>query len=186
MTSILVASLLCALPPRGAAPATGQPSPQEPLGDEEIRARIDAFLGTIDTRIPPEQWRALGTRGAAILEGMAQDTKLMPTRRAKAVAGLSAIGAETSSAVLLALARSPQEPLNVRLSAVYGVPGVVAAPQVAASLQPLLEASDNAHVRAAAAEVLSRHGGCGLVRAQARRERDALTLQRALQGCGQE
>ena len=183
MTSILISSLLCALPPRGTPPPPADQSPQQPLSDEEVRERIDTFMGTIDTRISPEQWRALGTRGAAILEGMAQDPNLLPTRRAKAVAGLSAIGAETSSGVLLSLARSPQAPLNVRLTAVHGVPGVVAASQVAGALKPLLEGSDNVHVRAAAAEVLSRHGGCGLVRAQALRERDALSMQRALQSC---
>ena len=184
MTSILVASLLCALPPqRGAAPAPDQSPPQQPLGDEEIRDRIDTFMRTIDTPISSEQWRALGTRGAAILEGMAQDPNLLPSRRAKAVVGLSAIGAPTSSGVLLSLARSTQAPLNVRLTAVHGVPGVVASSQVAATLQPVLESSENEHVRAAAAEVLSRHGGCGLVRAQARRERDALAMQRALQIC---
>jgi hypothetical protein len=183
MTSLLVACLLCALPPRGAAPAPVPSSTQQPLGDEEIRDRIDTFMRTIDTPISSEQWRALGTRGAAILEGMAQDPNLLPSRRAKAVAGLAAIGAPTSSSVLLSLARSAQAPLNVRLSAVHGVPGVVASSQVAAALQPVLESSENDHVRAAAAEVLSRHGGCGLVRAQARRERDPLAMQRALQSC---
>src|SRR5215467_1718950 len=161
MTSILVASLICALPPRGTAPAAGEPQ-QQPLAEEEIRARIDTFMGTIDTPIPAAQWRALGTRGAAILEGMAQDPNLRPTRRAKAIAGLSAIGAESSSAVLVSLAGSAEAPLNVRLSAVYAIPGVVAAPQVAPTLQPFLQGSDNLHVRAAAADVLSRHGGCGL------------------------
>ena len=182
MTSILVASLLCALPPRGTPPPADQ-SPQQPVDDQEIRERIDTFMGTIDTRVAPEQWRALGPRGAAILEGMAQDPNLLPSRRAKAVTGLAAIGAETSSSLLLSLARSPQAPLNVRLTAVHGVPGVVAASQVAAALKPVLEGSDNVHVRAAAAEVLSRQGGCGLVRAQARREREALSMQRALQSC---
>ena len=63
MTSILLASLLGALPPpaRNNAPSQ-QPSPQQSapvqLTDEEILERIDTFLGTIDTRISPEQWRA--------------------------------------------------------------------------------------------------------------------------------
>lgn len=184
MTSILVASLVCALPPqRGAVPAPDQPPQQQPLGDEEIRDRIDIFMRTIDTPVSPEQWRALGTRGAAILEGMAQDPNLLPSRRAKAVVGLSAIGAPSSSGVLLSLARSTQAPLNVRLTAVHGVPGVVASSQVPAALQAILESGDHEGVRAAAAEVLSRNGGCGLVRAQARRERNALTMQRALQIC---
>jgi hypothetical protein len=183
MTSVVLASLLCALPPaRGAAPPADQ-SPQQPLADDEVRERIDTFLRTIDTRISPDQWRALGARGAAILEGMAQDRTLLPTRRAKAVVGLAAIGSPTSSSVLLSLAGSPREPLNVRVTAVLGAPGVVPASELPATLKPVLESADHDEVRAAAAEVLSRHGGCGLVRAQARRERDPLAMQRAVQGC---
>src|SRR2546421_7789329 len=128
MTSILLASLVCALPParpRAQAPATQRnTAPAEQLTDEQVRERIDAFMGTIDTRIAPEQWRALGTRGAAMLEQIAQDTRVLPTKRAKAVAGLSEIGASSSSEVLLGLARSEQAPLTVRLAAVQGAPGV--------------------------------------------------------------
>ena len=186
MTSVLLASLLLALPPaRNPAPPE-QASPQQQLTDAEIRERIETFLGTIDTPISPEQWRALGPRGAAVLEQMAQDPKAFPTRRAKAVTGLSAIGAPSSSSVLLALAGSSQTPLTVRLSAVHGAPDVVPPAQLATALKPVLEGADNPNVRAAAAEVLSRHGGCSLVRAQARREDDQLRLQRALQSCGQQ
>ena len=106
MTSVVLASLLCALPPaRGAARPADQP-PAQPLAEDEVRERIDTFLRTIDTRISADQWRALGARGAAILEGVAQDRTLLPTRRAKAVVGLAAIGSPTSSSVLLSLACS--------------------------------------------------------------------------------
>ncbi len=183
MTSVVLASLLCALPPaRGATPPADQSAPQ-PLSEDEVQERIDTFMRTIDTRISPEQWRALGGRGAAILEGMAQDRTLLPTRRAKAVVGLSAIGSPTSASVLLSLAQSQRDPLNVRLTAVLGAPGVVPLSDLPATLKPILESADHDQVRAAAAEVLSRHGGCGLVRAQARRERDPLAMQRALQSC---
>jgi len=186
MTSIVLASLLCALPPpRPATPAPEQ-GPQQPLSDDEVRERIDTFLRTIDTRVSPGQWRALGARGAAILEAMAQDSTLLPTRRAKAVVGLSAIGSPTSTSVLLSLAQSSSEPLNLRLSAVQGAPGVVPEADLAATLKPVLETADHRYVRAAAAEVLSRHGGCGLVRAQAQKERDRGAMQRALQSCGTE
>jgi hypothetical protein len=184
MMPMVLASLLCAFPPARGAPPPADQSPQQPLGDDEIQERIDTFMRTIDTRISSDQWRALGTRGAAILEGMAQDRALLPTRRAKAVIGLAAIGAPTSSSVLLSLAQSPDEPLNVRLTSVLGAPGVVPAAELPATLKPLLETANDERVRAAAAEVLSRHGGCGLVRAQASRERDPLPMQRALQDCG--
>ena len=183
MTSVVLASLLCAFPPARRAPPPADQAPQQPLGDDEVRDRIDTFMRTIDTRISPDQWRALGGRGAAILEAMAQDRTLLPTRRAKAVVGLAAIGSPTSSTVLLSLAQTSGEPLNVRLTAVLGAPGVLPASEVAATLKPVLETADDDQVRAAAAEVLSRHGGCGLVRAQARRERDPLPMQRAVQSC---
>jgi hypothetical protein len=190
MTSILLASLLCALPParpRAPAPATGpDTAPAEQLTDEQIRERVDAFMGTIDTRTTPEQWKALGARGAAMLEQIAQDTKVLPTKRAKAVAGLSEIGESSSSAVLLGLAGSEQAPLTVRLAAVQGAPGVLPQAQVAAALKPVLEGARDGHVRGAAAEVLSRHGGCSMVRAQAQRENDQLRMQRALERCGQQ
>jgi hypothetical protein len=190
MTSILLASLLCALPParpRAPAPAA-QPNtaPAEQLTDEQIRERIDGFMGTIDTRILPEQWQALGQRGAAMLERIAQDTTVLPTRRAKAVAGLSEIGASSSSPVLLGLAGSEQAPLTVRLAAVHGVPRVLPAAQVASALKPVLEGARDGHVRGAAAEILSAHGGCSMVRAQAQRENDPLRMQRALERCGRQ
>ena len=187
MTAILLASLLCAIPPvrpRSAPPASdATPAPSEQLTDQEIRDRIETYMGTIDTRITPEQWRALGPRGAAILEQIAQNPNVFPTKRAKAVAGLSAIGSSSSSAVLMNLAKSEQAPLTVRLAAVHGAPGVVPETQLAAELKPILENAKDGHVRGAAAEVLSRHGGCSLVRAQAQREDDPVRMQHALQRC---
>ncbi len=137
MTSILLASLLSLLPParpRG-APAAEQPAPgpARTLTDAEVQDRVEAYLGTIDTRASTEDWRALGARGAAVLEQVAQDPRTLPTRRAKAVAGLSAIGASTSGDVLVSLARSEQAPLTVRLAAVDGAPFVIPAPRLAAA-----------------------------------------------------
>jgi HEAT repeat protein len=187
MTFILLASLLCALPParpRSTPPASDTtPAASEQLTDQEIRDRIDTFMGTIDTRITPAQWRALGPRGAAMLEQIAQDPNTFPTRRAKAVTGLSEIGLSSSANVLLNLAKSEQAPLTVRLAAVHGAPGVLAAAQVPTALKPILENAKDGHVRGAAAEVLSRHGGCSLVRAQAQREDDQVRMQRALERC---
>jgi len=59
MTSVVLASLLCALPPArgGATPPADQSAPQ-PLSEDEVQERIDTFMRTIDTRISPEQWRA--------------------------------------------------------------------------------------------------------------------------------
>jgi hypothetical protein len=189
MIPTVLASLLCVIPPArpsGAPSAAPDAAAAQQLSDEEVQQRVDTLLGSIDTRIPADQWRALGPRGTALLERIAQDPKMLPSKRAAAVAGLSMIGSSSSSPVLLALARSEETPLTVRLGAVLGTASVVPASDLAAALQPILETATNGHVRSAAAEVLSRNGGCSLVRAQAQREKDALRMQRALERCNKQ
>jgi hypothetical protein len=187
MISVMVCSLVCALPPARpvATPSASDAAPAQQVADEELQQRIATMLGTIDTRISADEWRALGPRGAAILEQLAQDPKVLPSRRAGAVAGLSAIGASSSSSVLLGLARSEAAPLAVRLAAVLGTAGVIPPAQLGAALRPVLEGARNGQVRGAAAEVLSRNGGCSFVRAQASRESDPMRMQRALERCNQ-
>jgi hypothetical protein len=187
MIPVVIASLLGAIPAARPAPSAAQASqaaPSNQLSDEEVQRRVDALLGNIDTRIPAEDFRALGPRGRAALERIAQDPKVLPSRRAVAVAGLSAVGDAASSSVLLGLARSEDVPLAVRLSAVHSTANVVPATRLTAALKPVLQSAANPHVRRAAAEVLSRHGGCALVRAQAQREDDRARMQRALERCG--
>jgi hypothetical protein len=185
MISVMIASLVCAVPPArpGAAPSPPDAAPTPQLTDAEVQQRIDVLLSAIDTRITAEEWRALGPRGTALLEQIAQDPNTLPSKRAGAVAGLSAIGSPTSSSVLLGLARSEEAPLAVRLGAVLGTAKVIPASQLGPALKPVLETAKNGHVRSAAADVLSRNGGCSLVRAQARREDEPLRMQRALALC---
>ena len=191
MTSILLASLLCAVGPaaqraRAARPAPAAPSEPAPqLSDDEIRERIETYLGTIDTAIGAQEWRALGPRAVGLLEQIAQDGSVLPTRRAKALDGLAAIGSRDAPDLMMQLAKSEHAPLLVRLAAVRGVGQVLPSAQVVPALQPLLETAQDGHVRKVAAEVLSRHGGCGLVRAQARREDEPARMQRALDRCGE-
>jgi len=175
---ILLATLLCA--PASAGPQSRSASDT----DEHIRQHIETYLGSIDTPVRPAQWRALGPRGAAILESMAQDPQVLPTRRAKALDGLSAIGTPTAADTMLRLAKSEHDPLVVRLSAVRGASRVLPTDQVAPAIEPILDSAQDGHVRAAAAEVLSNRGACAPVRAQAAREDDPRRLRRALQRCG--
>jgi hypothetical protein len=177
---ILLATLLCA----PASPTTSQSNSSSSQSEEQIREQIDTYLGSIDVPVRPAQWRALGPQGAAILESMAQDPKVLPSRRAKAIDGLSAVGTPSAADTMLRLAKDEQGPLAVRLSAVRGVGRVVPADQVAPALQPILQGAQNPHVRAAAADTLSSQGGCNLVRAQAAREDEPRRLRRALQRCG--
>src|SRR5260370_24278631 len=122
MTPILLLFLLCApaqAADRQRGPESSSSSSQTKLqlSDEQIRERIETYLGSIDTPIRPAHWRALGSRGAAILEGIAQDDGALPTRRAKALHGLATIASSTAADVMLRLPRSPHAPLPGRLSA---------------------------------------------------------------------
>jgi HEAT repeat protein len=108
---------------------------------------------------------------------------VLPTRRAKALDGLSAIGSPTAADTMLSLAKSEQTPLVVRLSAVRAASRTLPADQVAPALQPILQGAQDGHVRAMAADMLSSHGGCTLVRAQAVREDNPSRMRRALQRC---
>jgi HEAT repeat protein len=186
MIAVVTASLLAAIPAarRAASPSPAlQAGPANQLTDEEVEQRVNALLGNIDTRVPADDFRSLGPRGRAALERIAQDPKVLPSRRTVAVAGLSAVGDPASSTVLLGLARSEDVPVAVRLSAVHSTPNVIPATQLTTVLKPVLQSAANPHVRRAAAEVLSRHGGCALVRAQAQREDDRGRMQRALERC---
>jgi len=162
MISTVLASFLCVIPPvrpgTTAASSAAGAAPSQ-LTDAEVE------------------------RGTALLERMAQDPTVLSSKRAQAIAGLSVIAAASSAPVLLRLATSEEAPLTVRLAAVHGTASVVPAARLGSALKPVLERARNGHVRSAAAEVLSRHGGCSLVRAQAQREDDRVRMQRALERC---
>jgi hypothetical protein len=175
------------LPPPPAQPGaqTAQPS----LSDAEIRERIETYLGAIDTPVTLEQWRSLGPRAAPIVEKIALSRERLPTRRAQAIDGLSALGGSTAPAVLRRLARAEAEPLVVRLSAVRGLARVEKGAKLAAGLRPVLEGAKDARVRGLAAQTLAVHAGpqaCAAVKAQARRENEEARVhyEEALARCG--
>jgi hypothetical protein len=154
-------------PPAPDAAAEAQPS----LSDEEVAARVQAFLGSIDTPIPHARWKALGPRAAALLAPLAKDSAQFPTRRAKAVDGLSAIAPPDAQTLFLGLAGGEGEPIVVRLSALRGLGQVVPAKKLQATLAPLLTGAKEHAIRAGAAEVLASKGvGCAAVEAQVKRE----------------
>lgn len=184
----LLLSALIALGPgaRRSEPPTKAGDAQPPLSDEEIRARIDAYLGSIDTPIPASQWRALGPKAGPMLEEKAADHGSLPSRRAKALDGLAAVGSPGAPQLFMRLAQAEDEPLVVRLSAIHGAEKTLRKDRLAPALRPVLEGAKSPHLRRAAAEALSRHGGCALVRAQARKEDDAEVLGRAVSRCERE
>jgi hypothetical protein len=182
----LVLVLMCApvlRQPQG-APAQGAPAAApEQLSADEVEQRIRSYLGAIDVPITAADWQRLGPQAAAALERIARDPDEFPTHRAKAVDGLAAIGSPTAPDTILALANDEKEPLVIRVSAVHGVGRLLPSADVVARLQPVLERAQDGHGRRAAAEVLSRHGGCAAVQQQAGRETERALLSRALEKC---
>lgn len=163
--------------------------PQENLSDDEIRQRIDAYLGTIDTPVPLARWRALGPRAAPFLEEIAASPTALPTQRAKAIDGLSAVGGQNAPAVLTRLSRAEKEPLVVRLSAVRGMGRLEHGAKLAAALRPVMEGAKDARVRGQAAEALSERApkaACSAVKAQADKEDEQARVhyRAALERCG--
>ena len=185
MIAVVLSVLVCSpsVARRAVPEPTPPPSADSAASEEEIRDKLERYLGALDRPVSAAHWRALGTRGAAMLQAIADDPQALPTRRAKALAGLSAIAPTGAADLMLRLARSETTPRVVRLAAVRGTATVIPEPQIAGSLRPILEGAQDKHVRRAAAQALSEHGGCALVRAQAAREADALALQRALASC---
>jgi len=148
-------------------PGSESTATQEP---QRIRSRVDALLGT-NGPISAARWRSLGPGAAPILEEIAGDDKALPTRRARALEGLVAIGAPNASKLLVRLAQSQEEPFVVRLAAVRGVGRTLSPSRRLKTLRPVLEGAQDAHLRAVAAEVLAQHtSGCPAVRAQLERE----------------
>src|SRR5258708_38571948 len=105
MNWLLIAALLAG-PRVHSGPAPTIPT----LTDDELRDKIDAYLGTIDTPIPEDHWRALGPRAAAVLEPIVTDTNAMPSRRGQAIHGLVGPAPHRGARVVGKPARSEARP----------------------------------------------------------------------------
>ena len=174
---------------------TTEPQPQAPaaaapaLTDAELARRVDEYLGTIDTPITADEWRALGPRAVAPLAAVATDADALPTRRAKALGALSILGGAQSKQVILDTAQSEEAPFAVRASALRGAGRLLTPSALAKTISPVLQHAREAPVRAVAAEVLAGHAGasgCTAVRAQVARESGQAHAQftRAMARCG--
>ena len=150
-------------------PASTQPNPA--LTDDEIRSQVRAYLGTIDTPVGLDAWKALGPRAEPILLEVI-GSQALPTRRAKAVDGLTAVGT-THLDLLSALASNESEAFVVRYAAVRGLGYLLPEAQMIAKLSPVLQGAKDERVRAVTALVMAKHApaaSCPLVRAQVARE----------------
>jgi hypothetical protein len=164
-------------PPPG--PATSSSTDEEQveakneLSDDDVRQQVNAYLGAIDTPIGANQWKSLGSRAVPMLESIVTSDAELPTRRAKAIDGLAALGDKKASALFTRIAGNDGEKINVRFAAVRGLARLTPRHHAAEALQPILERAKDSRVRAVAAEqiaIRSRGESCGLVRAQLERE----------------
>jgi hypothetical protein len=196
MLSLFLAGLLAApaipqkRPPPQPPPAGDQQvQPKEELSADEVRQHVEGYLGSIDTPITPNQWKQLGPRALPMLEQIAMNQTELPTRRAKAIDGLAAIGDRRAPALFKRIANQDGETMNVRFAAVRGLAQMTPRDQAAAALKPILQGAKDSRVRALAAEqiaIRSRGKSCDLVRDQLQRENDAVRRQygRAIKQCG--
>ncbi len=188
MTWLILAALVATprLPhgQRPQAPAPAGPQPQ--LSAEEVRDRVETYLGSIDVAITAQHWRALGPQAPDVLEPIATDPAEFPTRRARALQGLVVVAPDRAARLVGVLARDEQQPVVVRVAAMRGAGEVLTPAKAISELKPVLHSARSAGLRGAAAEVLSaRKGGCEVVKAQAARERaeDREAYRRALSRC---
>jgi HEAT repeat protein len=181
MFSILLAALLAApgitqkRPSQAPVPIAGdqQVQPNENLSADEVRQHVEGYLGSIDTPITANQWKALGPRAVPMLERIATNQNELPTRRAKAIGGLAALGDTRGPALFKRIASQDSEAINVRFAAVRGLAQVTPPAQAVTNLKPILQGAKDSRVRALAAEqiaVRSRGKSCDLVKAQLDRE----------------
>ena len=134
------------------------------------RTQVDALLNAYEG-VAPEQWRGLGNAAAPVLESIAVDQGVLPTRRARALDGLSALG--SGEATMRRLANSSTAPLIVRMAAVRGLGRILPEASLIDALRPLLHDAEW-QVRGIAAETLSSTAaGCATISDMAKRETEA-------------
>lgn len=150
-----------------------------------VRDEVRSYLGAIDRPVPAETWRALGPDAEPVLLEVAGSSAELPTRRARALEGLAALGGPRAEALHLRLARERGAPAVVRGGALRGLGRLLAPARLAAEVRPLL-ADRSPRVRQVAGEVLARSApaeACADVRAQSRREPAPARWSRALAAC---
>jgi len=176
MTLAQATLLLVLAAPPGAPPGSrvGPPAAAPvDLSEADVRRRVEALLGAIDTPVREEYVRALGPRGPAVLAEVASSAAEWPSRRARAAWGLSVLGGAEAERTLERLGRSGTEPFSVRAAALEGLGRLYPPERLVQALSPVLSGPGEARVRAVAAEVLSRRApksACRAVRDRIDRE----------------
>jgi hypothetical protein len=185
---LLIAALIATpRPPRGGA-STPDPVEEQALSDEQVRERVQSYLGAIDRPVSAARWRALGPKAAPVLEAVIADASQFPTTRAKAVDGLVAVAPDRAAELVGKLARDDKQPVVVRVAAMHGAGRVLPSARTVSELAPVMRSAKSAGLRAQAADVISRkQGGCTQVRQQISRERAEHkgAFERALKRCAE-
>ena len=145
-----------------ASPAIAQNQSNQ-LGPSEVtRAQVEALLGAHEDFASPARWRSLGDAAIPILESIAADQNVRPTRRARSLDGLAAL--VTGHATMRRLANSDGEPLIVRMSALRGLGQVLPELPLIDALRPLLQDSSS-RIRGMTAETLAHTpAGCAEIK----------------------
>jgi len=183
---LLLAALIAAPRTSRGSPTPSTPAQQQELTDEQVRERVQAYLGAIDRAASPERWKALGPRAAPVLEAVIADQGQFPSVRAKAVDGLVAVAPDRAATLVGKLARDEKEQVVVRVAALQGAGQVLQGQRTLTELRPVLRSAKSAGLRAEAADVISRKkGGCVEVRDQVAREKgeNREAFRRAMDRC---
>jgi hypothetical protein len=158
-----------------------------PADDPGLRAAVAPLLGAIDRPVPQGAWQRLPPGALHYLELLAGDPSGLPTRRARALEGAAALGADGS--LHRRLAEDGAAPYIVRSAALAHVASLLPSAEGRGLLANVLTRDPDALIRAAAAQALasaSPTDGCERVRGQARREgsETRAAFRQALRACG--
>jgi hypothetical protein len=165
-----------------AAKAAAPPVAQSALTEGQLREVIDSYLDSFERPVTAAQWQALGPQAEPILLEIANGNGL-PTRRANAVAGLSALGGSGTKALLTNFSLDEAKPLSMRLAAVRGLSRLTADNDLVTALRPVMEGAKDSRISSTAAELIAKRApqsGCGLVRAKGKGD---VRFNRALTAC---
>jgi hypothetical protein len=187
MNWLLCIALLATPKPRTQPPQPASSAPPQ-LSQAEVRERVEAYLGSIDTPITPDNWRALGPQAADVLEPIANDPKAFPSERARALEGLIAAAPDRAAKLVGPLARDEKAPVVLRVAAMDGVSELLPTKSAISELKPVMQSAHSAGLRGAAGAALAKKkDACTEVRAQAAREKgdDRDAFRRALARCGE-
>ena len=193
MAPLLLLALTLSSGPEAAAarlktppPTSASVAPERPAA--EVAEEVRSLLGAIDTPIAPARWRALGAAARATLEQLVADGAQLPSRRAKALDALAALGGPADVPAFLALALDEAQPVVVRLAAVRAVGATAARGSLGQALRPALEGAGDSRIGAAAAQVVvaAEPGACGALEARVKAEDPAVRgqFEAAARACG--